>query len=135
MLFLCSLIPGKILLACLAIDYSQKLFDDDGVAVAYIYCNYQSQLRQTPVYLAASLLRQFLEHKPSLFNSLTDWYEDHLNTETCSAIGDVFTLLQLAISSFMKVFIVVDALDELLDQYRQDFLARLYTLQNASRSD
>lgn len=51
------------MLTSIVIDHLQKDFAGEAFAVAYVYCNYKDQSRQTSVYLAFSLLRQLVEQK------------------------------------------------------------------------
>lgn len=113
----------------IAIDHLQEHFADEAFAISYVYCNYGDQSRQTSVYLAFSLLRQLVEQKPSLLASIRETSNDRHEPMTCSAIDYVFRLLRYSGSSFQKIFIVVDGLDGLLDEVRQEFLAKLRELQ------
>ena len=114
----------------MAIDHLQERFADEAFAIAYVYCNIRNQSRQTSVHLAFSLLRQLVEQKPTLLANIREISNDRHDPATCSAIEYVFALLRHNGSSFQKIFIVVDGLDRLQDEVRQEFLAKLSELQS-----
>jgi hypothetical protein len=75
----------------------------------------------------ASVLQQLVTEKPDHFLDLKDLHAQHVRENTRPTVADIVTLLQNVIYSFSKVFIVVDALDELsdADEVRSIFLTEL----------
>jgi hypothetical protein len=73
----CPGIPraGKTMLSSIVIDYLQKSILDEHTHVAYIFCNSQSKLEQTPVNLVASLLKRLLQAKHGVPEDLKSLYE------------------------------------------------------------
>ena len=54
------------MLASLVVDHLQKGYSEDGVAIAYIYCDYRRQDEQTPINLIANVAKQLLQHQDSI---------------------------------------------------------------------
>lgn len=111
------------MLASIAIDYLVSTFcSQEDVGVAYIFCDYKTQNEQTPLNLLASLLRQLLEQKLSVPEEIRVLYKKNR-----PSLDKVFESLQLIASSFLRVFVVVDALDELQQHGRslQTWLSKL----------
>ena len=48
------------LLRSIVVDYLERSFEQEDVAIAYIYCSYKEQEDQTDVNLIASLLQQLV---------------------------------------------------------------------------
>jgi hypothetical protein len=65
------------MLSSIVINHLQKLILDKHTRVAYIFCNSQSKLKQTPVNLVASLLKQLLQARHSVSEDLKSLYERH----------------------------------------------------------
>lgn len=95
-----------------AIDLLRKNFADADNAYGFIYCNYKKQAEQSPINLVSALLKQFVEQKPSIVSDLEFIYAQHSKKDTRPTLQEISKALQSAISSFSRVFIVVDALDE-----------------------
>lgn len=119
------------MLACLAIDHLQRTAK--GGAVAYIYCDYKRQQEQTVENLAASLVKQYVQQSSEIPKAVRDLYKNHNNAGTRPSVKEMFELLQVMNASFPRVFIIVDALDELPrdGQIRPQFLKFLHTLQTS----
>ena len=77
-----------------------------------MYCNYKESESQTPGNLLSDLLRQLLLQKPVITETLTSLYEKHKKSKTRLSLSQCFDLFQDQLTSFSRVFIVIDALDE-----------------------
>jgi ankyrin repeat domain-containing protein 50 len=81
-----------------------------GIGVAYVYCNYDDQINQTPAKLIGSLVKQLagqLPNIPEFFNAFSNARRmDPPTTDDC-----LDALKQLS-SMFTRTFLVIDALDE-----------------------
>ena len=84
-------------------------------AVAYIYCNYKEQ-NQTAINLVASLLQQLIQKQPKISEKIIAIYKRHSCKQTRPSLTEYLKLLQSEVYRFLKVFIVVDALDECLER-------------------
>ncbi|KAF5974131.1 ankyrin repeat domain-containing protein [Fusarium coicis] len=128
----CPGIPGagKTILTSLIIDHLQNQYQPENVGVAYIYCNFSRQGDQTPKALLASLLRQTVQRKGQIDTQVTRLYETRDSAESSLSREAVIELLGSSISSYRRVFIVVDAIDELDTSrgYRDIFLQSLSTI-------
>jgi hypothetical protein len=98
--------------------------------VAWIYCNYQERTEQTPRNLLASLLKQLTHQQPELSDQVKKTYQVHKDRESHPTIGEIARLLQSEMKRFSKVFIVVDALDEMEDDHVENrtLTRRLHSL-------
>ena len=132
---LCRGIPGagKTMLASITVDHLQRAFHPKNIPVTYIYCDYKRQDEQTPANLIASILKQLLQHCDSIPESVRRSHRHHVNSVTRLALNEVYDMLTNEFAYFSRIYIVVDALDELTasGQVRQILLATLRSLQKA----
>jgi hypothetical protein len=81
-----------------------------GIGVAYVYCNYDDQINQTPGRLVGSLVKQLagqLQNTPEFFNAFSNARRmDPPTTDDC------LDMLKQLSSMFSRTFLVIDALDE-----------------------
>ena len=120
------------MLASLVIDHLQRGPGEQIPATTYIYCDYKRQDEQTPIKLTASITRQLLQHHVSIPEEILKIYNGHKSKSTRPSFEEVLKMLQYSIARLMRVYIIVDALDELgnAGQVRQDFIGRLRRLQD-----
>ena len=100
------------MLVSTVIDHLSNAIQAEDVGIAYVYCSYQDRLEQTLVNLLASLLKQLLQEKQFIPKDLENLYEEHIRRGTRPTHDEVFNLLQVSISRYSRVYIVIDALDE-----------------------
>ena len=128
----CPGIPGagKTMIAAIAIDELLRTIHDDGVGIAYVYCDYKSQEEQNATSLMATILKQLLQAQPSLSEPLQTLHQKHAGRGTRPSLDDIFTSLRAVLSGYTTVFLVVDALDECQesDGSRRQFLTRIRDL-------
>ena len=94
-------------------DHLQTLFEEnDGVATAFIYCNYKEQAEQTVSSLAASLLKQMVQDRDAISDNVKSLYKRHHRRSTRPTLDRLTNVLISEIKTYSKVFVVVDALDE-----------------------
>lgn len=110
----CQGIPGagKTMLASLMIDYLQRLPNHESTATAYIYCDYRRQTEQTPINLLASVTKQLLQHQDSIPQDTMKMYQRH-GRGTRPSLEEVLDMATSSVAGVSRVYIVVDALDEL----------------------
>jgi hypothetical protein len=113
------------------IDHLRRFFHDvTDVAIAFIYLDYKKQSEQTPLNLMSNLLKQLIQPP---FVSLADvgsLYQTHRRWSSRPTPDDVRTAIDKEIAKLGKVFIVVDALDELSEENRArtEFLKAIHCL-------
>ncbi|RSL74690.1 hypothetical protein CEP51_011483 [Fusarium floridanum] len=125
----CPGIPGagKTILASLVIDHLQTQYQSEDVGVVYAFCNFSRREEQTPKNLLAALLRQTVHGKAQIDGRIESLYELRHDGESALSRETITQELESCISSYSRVFVVVDAVDE-LDTCRDGFLTSLTTL-------
>jgi hypothetical protein len=99
--------------------------------LAYVYCNYKELRNQTATNLIASLLQQLVQQQLNLSDAVIALYEKHINKRTRPSLVEYSNLLQSVVHDFSKVFIIIDALDEYIEEdgTRDHFLTEIRRLQ------
>ncbi|KAJ5752462.1 hypothetical protein N7520_009379 [Penicillium odoratum] len=109
----CPGIPGagKTFLASTVVNELQHSFQhDSSVGLAFFYCEFRE--RVTLESILSCILGQLARKLPVFPEPLEDLYDDHLETRTRPSASSLLEALDITISRFIKVFIVIDALDE-----------------------
>ncbi|KAI9148819.1 putative ankyrin repeat protein [Paramyrothecium foliicola] len=112
----CPGIPGagKTVMTAVVVEHLQRKFrKDPNVGIAYLYCNFKRQDEQTVRHFFTSLLKQLAQALPTLPPEMRQHYSDHEKSNTQPGIHEVLDFLQSVIGKYSRVFIVVDALDEI----------------------
>jgi hypothetical protein len=96
-----------------------------------LYCNFRRKDEQKPVDLLANLLKQLLPGLPNIPASVRRLYKHHKGKQTRPSFDEISKELHVVANSYLKRFIIVDALDEcqVTDGGRRKFLSKLFTLQ------
>jgi AAA domain/Heterokaryon incompatibility protein (HET) len=128
----CPGIPGagKTMIAAAAVDHLWTHVQDKDIGVAYIYCNYKTRADQKAANLAATILKQLIQGRPSVPEPVVNLYDRHADRGTRPSLEEILNALQAVVSSYSKVYVVVDALDECLNHDRSQLLAMLRNLQS-----
>ena len=118
-------------LRSIVVEYLERSFEKNNVAIAYIYCSYKEQEDQTAVNLIASLLHQLVQKKAAISDVIASLHRQHTKKKTRPTLTDYTDLLQSEARGFSKVFIVIDALDECSESNgtRDSFLTEIRKLQ------
>jgi hypothetical protein len=113
----CPGIPGagKTMIAAIAIDYLGRTVQAD-VGLAYLFCNYKSQVNQSVYGLLSALLKQLVQSRGDIAAPITSLYDHHLKRNSRPLLDEIFAALHTVCSKYAGVYIVVDALDECTDQ-------------------
>lgn len=123
----CPGIPGagKTFLSSIVINHLQQLLRPDDVALAFFFCNFREKVTLNE--MLGSLLKQLVRQQSSIPQCLVDSFNNRARITT----SGFMTCLKSMFSTFSKVFIVIDALDEchLPDNLRTTFLSELRALQ------
>ena len=110
-------------------NHRQGLVDRMEARLAYIYIGYKEREKQTPANLMRSLARHLAASESTLTAKLESLYQSHRYAGTDPSLAECSQLLQDERCRYSKVFIVVDAIDEISDEYRDILLAELQQLQ------
>ncbi|CVK85104.1 related to ankyrin [Fusarium mangiferae] len=130
----CPGVPGagKTILTSIVINELMTRFgDDDTVGIAFIYGNYRQRDEQRLNHLLESLLKQLVQGQYSMPASLKVLYDKHNVGKTRPSSEEISTTLQSVVALFTRVYIIVDALDELnaIDGCRNRFLEEIFKVQ------
>ncbi|KAI9768032.1 MAG: hypothetical protein M1840_005344 [Geoglossum simile] len=108
---------GKTVLTSSVVDELARTANE-GIGVAFFYCDYADRDDQTAAKIIASLVKQLSLQKPSTLDQVRKLY-DH-----CGG-GEARPVLNRLTETFRDIlFIVVDALDECKDECRKSLLAQ-----------
>lgn len=128
----CPGIPGsgKTMLTAIAIDHLLNL-ESIAVGVAFVYCNYKTQVDQNAASLLAAILKQLVQSRPSIAEPVRRLHEQHASRGTKPSLEEISGALQSVLANYSTVYVAVDALDEFRDQDRtwRQFLEKLRDLQ------
>lgn len=127
---------GKTILTAIVIEH---LWDVVGhkpdVGIAYVYISYRRQLEQKPVDLLGNLLKQLIQNRASVPESVKELYKCHEHNKSRPSLKEVRSALEFIIKTYYsKTFIVIDALDEYLasDGSCWVFLSEILRFQSSS---
>ena len=119
---------GKTIIAAIVIDSLETSFQvDDNVGIAYLFCDFKL-LDQKPEGLLRSLLRQLVGER-SVPDNTTELFNQYKLKREPPLLKDISKALSSVISSYSRVFIVVDALDECQTRCRMSFVKEMLSLQ------
>lgn len=129
---------GKTVVTSVVVENLTTHFrNEKSIGVAYLYCDLQRKNEQQADHLLASLLQQLVQGLPSLPNCVKSLYGYHKDKGTYPSLSEISRTLQSVAAKYLRVFIVVDALDECQEsnQCRSIFLSQLSYLQANTRSN
>lgn len=131
----CPGIPGagKTFLASIVIEKLRELYRGQNVAIFMLYCNYNDPETQSVQPLIASLVKQDIQERSVVDKRLGELHEAYYKKETRPSLEELKDLFSNALTQYDKTFIVLDALDEMLDdERRSDLLDCLRTFKQKS---
>lgn len=134
----CPGIPGagKTILTSTVVDHlCTKFQGDKSTGIAYLYCNFRRRYEQKPEDLIASLLKQLIQERPCVPDSVRTLHDQHKNKGSRPSLDELSKTLELVLTDFSTFYIVVDALDECqsIDGYRSRFLPHLFSLRTKNK--
>lgn len=104
---------GKTVMSSIVIDAVRQLSGSRGkIGVAFIYCKFKRQAKQTLQKLLSSLLRQLCACLTSAPETVHKLFSDHQNKGTRPATSELEATLQEVLAMFDRSYIIIDALDE-----------------------
>jgi len=130
----CPGIPGagKTILTSIVVDHlCSKYQTNFSVGIAYLYCNFRQKHEQKAQDLLTSLLKQLSQERSTLPDSVKSLYDKHKEKRTRPSLDEISRTLQSVVSTYTRVIIIVDALDEcqVSDDSRAILLSELFSLQ------
>ncbi|KAI1086177.1 hypothetical protein F5B19DRAFT_182353 [Rostrohypoxylon terebratum] len=121
---------GKTILTSLVIDELQSCFNtNETISITYLFLNPEMQQEKSPEILCISLLQQLLNQRKSSPSNIKSIYDRYEIDKVRPPLEDILKGLELAALLFSRVYIVVDALDEVPTEYREKFLSSVFHLQ------
>jgi Cdc6-like AAA superfamily ATPase len=105
----------------------------EAVAVACIYCNYKEQQKQTVSQLISSVLRQLVLRRSAPSDNVKKFYKEfHDDLQSSPTTTEVVKVLQAEITTYSRVYIITDALDECLEGNQRELVKTLQRLTDAN---
>ncbi len=92
-------------------DLFDRFGTDQSIGTAFVYCNFKCHDEQTLEGLLSSLLKQLAQRRPLLPEGLKSLYSQHHGRGRPS-YTELSKVLQVVASSYSRVYLLVDALDE-----------------------
>jgi hypothetical protein len=129
---------GKTIITSIVVDHLHSKFrNDDIVAIAYLYCNFREQGKQTPTNLLLSLLKQFIWELPSIPESVQKLHNSCKAKRIRPTFDEISEVLHSVVATYSRSFIIVDALDEyrVPDGGGSKFLSEIFNLQAKTGSN
>lgn len=99
---------------------------DTGVAIVFAYFRYADHYSTRDI--LASLVKQLVELSPSLPSYVEQTYDDHKRKATCLSEDEMLGLFLRLLQLFTRVYVVLDALDEMSDNYGINLVNRLSSI-------
>ncbi|KAK6363123.1 hypothetical protein TWF730_000572 [Orbilia blumenaviensis] len=126
---------GKTVMTSMVINHISDHSTDNGVGLAFFYCDYQDQDKQTPDYLVASLTKQLVRRTLSLPSKLEELYQVFCKEHRLPKISELVALLLQVSGHFSRTYLVIDALDESdFRRHRKGILSALHELERKQPS-
>ncbi|KAF4775025.1 ankyrin repeat protein [Colletotrichum scovillei] len=120
---------GKTMLSSIVIEYLKRRFEGNSlVGVSFMFCNFRRHDEQTPRDLLASMLKQLYCTTPAECGEVERTYKNELSSPSRQ---DIIHCLKAVVLQFSRVYVVIDALDE-LDDDRNMLLEAILNLQKTS---
>ncbi|KAI1075649.1 hypothetical protein F5B20DRAFT_558890 [Whalleya microplaca] len=131
---------GKSVIASVVIEDLFNKFHsqhDNKIGIAYLYGYSPDDKRQTVAHLLVCLLNQLkrADNVPRPRIILNDFYDRHKNTPKESfllPLSELWNVFQLVIACYSRVFIAIDALDEIPYDHCKDLVSEILELQKGA---
>jgi hypothetical protein len=103
--------------------------------IVCLYCDYRDREKQNPTNMIGSLVKQLVMVMPKIPDEIQQAFQQSRRQERRLELRDASEMLTLALRSFDRAYICVDALDECEREHRRCFLEYLsQPLQNQNSS-
>jgi hypothetical protein len=90
----------------------QRLRQNEELGVAFIYCNYKEQDKQTIPNLMSSILHQLAVCAPEISKDLMYRLIEYRQKQIRPSMKATLDALRIIVSTYQTVYVVIDALDE-----------------------
>ena len=110
------------------INHLQCIVDRKATHLAYFYLSYKDKEKQTIPNLLTSLFCQLALSQPILSSDVLASYEAHGSGATSLSRAECMQLLRSTVSSYAKIYLVVDAFDEYPEECRGQLVTDLQDL-------
>ena len=107
------------------IDTLREKSNEENIAVLSLYCDYQAQKDQSAVNIIGSLLGQIALRARQIPSEIQRTFELKQRGRQALRLPDMMKLLVKSVSSIERVYICLDAMDELLPGNRSELLRAL----------
>ena len=105
---------------------------EEDIAVAWLYCDFQTQQEQTTANMMGAILRQ-LVGRGEIPNDIRGAFQEAKKVGgRRPLLADLIRMLKITIASLLRVFICIDALDECLPKYLPELLESLRDISRES---
>jgi hypothetical protein len=120
----CPGIPGagKTILLAVAVNYLQERFFKQNDAVLFAFCDYKNRSSQTAENILLSLWRQLMQRRVLSEVECESLEATYLKRGVAPTTDALVKLLSNEMSKYSRVFILLDALDELQTESRDSLL-------------
>ncbi|KAJ6496842.1 ankyrin repeat-containing domain protein [Mycena vulgaris] len=118
---------GKTVLVSLVFNHLEVQAQNNNIGLACIYLNHKETETQTLANLLGALWKQLMLEK-SIPLALDTLYDYHYERKTRPHVDELYKALNIAITQYLKVYFIIDALDEYPENVRHSFLGYLTTL-------
>lgn len=94
----------------IVIEHLRETFVDEEFLIAYVYCDYKDNKRQTAASLLGCLVKQMVIQQEEMPKEISDLYKK--KSKAAPSVEDSVSLLSSLMSGSKRSFVLVDALDE-----------------------
>ncbi|KAL9074029.1 MAG: hypothetical protein Q9157_004538 [Trypethelium eluteriae] len=103
----CPGIPGsgKTVIAAVAIEYLCQTTHSDNIGVAFLFCNWKTQVDQSVPDLLAAIAKQLVQSRPHIAAPVTGIYDRHLERGTKPSLDELMQVLLSICSSYSTVIV------------------------------
>lgn len=106
----------------LVIDHLEAQQCELQIGLGYVYCDYRDQKEQTIENIVGALLTQLLKCLPEIPSAVLEIHEQRISQDRPLSLEDSSRMLQITCAHFHRVYISLDALDELQPTYLETLL-------------
>jgi hypothetical protein len=121
---------GKTIMAATVIRHLLEEHEVTAIPTIYVYFNYKSGDQQDVMHVLGALVRQLVYAKGVVPDTLAKLYNHCSKRQTRPTQREIENELISIISSFKKVNVVIDALDECCEHIRKDMITAIKNIHN-----
>lgn len=122
---------GKTVATSIVVDtLLEKFGSNEEIGIAFLYHTYDQE-DQNLERLLRSVLYQLGYRLPLIPTALVDLYRRYNNGASLPSVQELLRIISETISKMSKVYLVIDALDELKSSHRRVLLSGLFGLQES----